>query len=125
MKTFETTRFGTLNTETIPFPEGILGFENSKEFALVDPVDSTNILWLQSVGNSGMALPVIPSNIVDDKHDKDHYYVLTIPQDITKMTVNTKAPIVIKSGVGNQIIAKDGECNKPIYLELKRYIINN
>ena len=56
------------------------------------------------------------------------YSILTIPQDITQMSANIKAPIVInnKTKIARQIVLQDSklEVKFEMYKELKKYIVN-
>ena len=61
-----TTRFGELevkNEDVINFSEGLLGFEKLTKFFVVDPGDSTLILWLQSTEDESIAFPIIEPKI--------------------------------------------------------------
>ncbi len=61
-----TTRFGELtvnNEDIINFSEGLLGFESLTQFFVVDPGDSTLILWLQSIEDASIAFPIIEPKI--------------------------------------------------------------
>jgi len=144
-----TTRFGELEVEKsdmITFKEGLLGFENLKNFFVVDPGDQTLILWLQSSDQSSLAFPIIEPKIfkpeysvklvpsemqslnLENINDAVVYSILTIPQVVTEMNANLKAPIIInnKSKLGRQIVLQDSklEVKFPMYLELKKYIVN-
>lgn len=102
----------------IYFEHGIMGFEDYKKYTILyDIEDGSNqsISWLQSIEEQGLALPVINpllvkkdyNPIVEDEVLKplgditDENLVillsLTVPNDVTKMTVNLKAPFVINS----------------------------
>ena len=62
----KTGRFGSLEVgeqEIIRMPSGILGFPECKNFCLVDPGDDTLILWLQSIENPDLAMPVLEPKI--------------------------------------------------------------
>ena len=144
-----TSRFGELdvsNKEIISFKEGLLGFEHLKKFFIVDPGDQTLILWLQSSEDGNVAFPIIEPKIFLPNYDvklvpaeiaslnlesvKDIwvYSILTIPQDITQMSANIKAPIVInnKTKIARQIVLQDSklEVKFEMYKELKKYIVN-
>jgi flagellar assembly factor FliW len=139
-----TTRFGELSVnkeDVIRFREGILGFEEHKNFFVVDPNDNTLILWLQSTDAPGIAFPMIepqifksdyspvlmPADIssieLEDNHDARVYCILTIPADYTLMSANLKAPIVInaKKNIGKQIVLQDNRMvvKHEMYKELK------
>lgn len=144
-----TTRFGELEiekTDLISFKEGLLGFENLKNFFVVDPGDQTLILWLQSTEQPNVAFPIIEPKIfkpeytvqlvsaemrsleLENINDAVVYSILTIPQIVTDMNANLKAPIIInnKSKLGRQIVLQDSklEVKFPMYKELKKYIVN-
>ncbi len=143
-----TTRFGeleVLQADILNFPEGILGFESLKKFFIVDPGDHTFILWLQSSQDGGLAFPVIEPKIfqpqyiakllpmemaslkLDDLDSAKIFSILTIPQNLSEMTANLKAPLVINTQekIGKQIVLQDNKLSVKfeMYLELKKYIV--
>lgn len=117
----ETKFFGTIDIEEekiIEFPMGIIGFENLRKFALIydsEREEQSKISWLQSMEEPLMVLPVInPIDIVEeyspiiedeltksigDPADADIviFVTMSIPSDLTKMTANLKAPIIINT----------------------------
>lgn len=117
----ETKFFGTVDIEDdklIEFPAGIIGFENLKKFALIydtNKEERSSISWLQSMEEPLMALPVINpldikaeyTPIIEDEltkqignpADADIMILVTmsIPSDLTQMTANLKAPIIINT----------------------------
>jgi len=144
-----TTRFGELQIDKkdiLTFNEGILGFEHLKKFFTVDPGDNTLILWLQSVDDTSIAFPIIepkvfspnysikllPSELasltLNTVNDASVFTVLTIPEDVTQMTANLKAPIIINnsSKQARQIVLQDNKLNVrfEMYLELKKSLVN-
>ena len=144
-----TTRFGELQVEkqdVITMPDGILGFENLKKFFVVDPGDSTLILWLQSTEDTKIAFPIIEPKIfkpdyiakllpadmasvdLDSLDQAKIYSILTIPSDISQMSANLKAPIVInnKKQIAKQIVLQDSKLSVKyeMYKELKSYIVS-
>lgn len=118
-------------TDIVEFPDGLLGFENLKRFFLVDPADETLILWLQSVDSSDVAFPILEPKLfkgdykvrlsanelrflkINSTSNKDTlvYCILTIPEDITAMTANLKAPLVINtaSQLARQVVLQENE----------------
>ena len=56
------------------------------------------------------------------------YTVLTIPQNVTEMSANLKAPIIInnKTKYARQIVLQDSklEVRFKMYMDLKKYIVN-
>ena len=107
----QTKWFGEIDTtqdKIITFDKGIIGFENFKEFTIVVDAqkDAQNtIMWLQSVEEPSLALPVIKPEVIKEDYDplvEDEliktlgddianaylavYVTLTVPSDLTKMT---------------------------------------
>ncbi len=145
----KTSRFGELevnNKDVINFKSGILGFENHSKFFIVDPGDNTLILWLQSVDDEKIAFPIlepkifnpeysvklVPSDLnsleLENLQNAKVYSVLTIPSDITTMSANLKAPIVINNSnsMGKQVVLQDSKLSVKfeMYKELKKYLVN-
>jgi flagellar assembly factor FliW len=145
----KTTRFGELEVDKkdiIEFSEGLLGFEKLTSFFIVDPGDQTLILWLQSTDDPSTALPIIEPKIfqpnfmikllpielnslnLENLQNASVYTVLTIPQNVTEMSANLKAPIIInnKTKKARQIVLQDSklEVRFKMYLDLKQYIMN-
>ena len=104
------------DSKIIRFPAGIIGFPEMTEFALVydeEKGKDTPIRWLQSLQETAFALPVMdPLSVVRDYNPEmeDDYLIplgemtaedalvlvtITVPRDITKMSVNLQAPIII------------------------------
>lgn len=139
--------FGKINIEDnkiIHFVGGLVGFPEMKDFALIhDGEDGAGngVQWLQSMQDGNFALPVVnPLQILEDYNpvvedelltplgelspeDMLVLVTITVPSDITKMTVNLKGPIVInaKNCLACQVIAEnDGlEVKFPVYDILK------
>ena len=142
-----TTRFGELEVkeeDVIHFDEGPLGFENLGKFIVVDPGDHGLILWFQSVEVPETAFPIIESGVfrsnytvnllpaelnslgLESVSQASVYSILTIPREISEMSANLKAPIVInnKTRKARQIVLQDSKlevCYK-MYGELKAQI---
>ena len=136
----DTDRFGSIelkDTKVVRFPLGLPGFEDLREFVILEILESRPLYWLQSIENQHTCLPVIiPFEFIEDYfvrirdceleelsiEDKNDLFILNvvvIPEDIRQMTANLAAPIVIntKRGVGKQIIidAKELPIRYPIY----------
>lgn len=145
-----TTRFGEItvqDTDILTMPEGLFGFETLNKFFIVDPEDNTLILWLQAVDNPNVAFPIIEPQIFHPMYEKKfitsdlvslemteiseakYYAIITIPKQLTDMTVNLKAPIFInqKTKVARQVVLQDSKLpvDHKVYTQLKAYIINN
>ena len=101
----------------IHFPSGIVGFSDLTEFALIHDEEKGigAIHWLQSVQEPGFAMPVMDPLIVNPDYnpevddellkqigelDPEQVLILvtvTVPSDLTKMSVNLKGPIIINT----------------------------
>ena len=138
-----TTRiFGEVEIEDskiINFPNGIIGFPDLKSFTLMHDEEqgSGTIKWLQSIEEPGFAMPVIDplvvcpdynpevdKNIIQDIGDlKDEdilvLVTVTVPHDLTKMTVNLMGPFIInveeRKGVQAIVENSDYPVKFPIY----------
>lgn len=145
MTTVQTRLFGEINIEddkVIEFEDGIVGFPDLKKFALINDIDKEqiSIMWLQSFDEPGLALTVVDPTSIEEDYNPEvndellkglgqlnpfNTYVLTtitVPEDITKMSINLKAPIIINSDTNKacQIIVEgDYEVKHAIYDKLK------
>ncbi|MBE5963187.1 MAG: flagellar assembly protein FliW [Lachnospiraceae bacterium] len=118
--------------KVITFENGIFGFEDYKRYTLLYDVEEKGkriISWLQNLEEETLALPVIspefvfpgydpsvPSEIIESLGtlNDDNAVVLltlTVPSDLTKMTANLKAPIIINSETkkGCQVVAENSD----------------
>lgn len=147
-----TSRFGAVDvshSDILDFPDGLLGFETLKKYFIVDPADETLILWLQSVDNADVAFPILEPKLfkadykvrlsanelrslkIDSTKDKDTlvYCILTIPGDVTQMTANLKAPLVINiaSQTARQVVLQENEYSVKfsVYKELVSLMLSS
>ncbi|MBQ9140543.1 MAG: flagellar assembly protein FliW [Lachnospiraceae bacterium] len=100
----------------ITFPNGIIGFPEMNQFTLIyDEEQGTGagIRWLQSLDEPNFAMPVMDPLVVKEDYNPDiedellanigevtgdNLLVLvtvTVPSDLTKMSVNLQGPIII------------------------------
>ena len=141
-----TKNFGEISIaddKIIHFPAGIIGFPDLTDFALIHDEEKGigGIHWLQSMQEPAFAMPVMdPLTVapdfnpqVDDEILKpigelvpEEILVLvtvTVPSDLTKMTVNLRGPIVINASTRRacQVIIEGEEypVKFPIYEILK------
>lgn len=113
----------------ITFDQGLLGFEEYKQYTILYDLESKedSISWLQSIDEPGLALPIINpllvktdyNPMVEDtlleslegisEENMAIFLVMTVPSDLTKMSVNLKAPLVINSDTkkGIQVIVEN------------------
>jgi len=139
----DTLRFGTVDvdeTKLIEFGDGIPGLEQYRKYALLQFEESYPIVWLQSMDDRGICLPVLdtfrvlPNYVFDiDEADvkalelknPDELHVVSvvvIPEDIQGMTVNLAAPIIINTNTGQarQIVLTGTEYNvrAPVFQDI-------
>jgi flagellar assembly factor FliW len=144
----ETGRFGQLKLteeEMIQIPQGIMGFPELTRFCLVDPADDTLILWLQSLDNPNVVFPVLEPKVfrtdyavrlsaaelrelkLENVNQAAVLSILTIPSDVTQMTANLKAPLVInlKHQVARQVVLQENEYSVKhlMFKELKAHLV--
>ena len=114
-----TRHFGLLDVEEngiIDFSEGIPGFPDAKKFVLLGSGDGDSpFKWLQSVDRPELAFAVVDPfmikkdyeiNLDDDvlsmldieePGDVLVYSIVVVPEDILKISMNLKAPVVINA----------------------------
>ncbi len=140
--------FGTVeidDAKVITFEKGLIGFEDCSRFAIVYETEDKKekpIMWLQSLDEQALALPIIkPEYIVDEyapdvedelvyklgenvkSDDLMIFVTMTVPSDLTKMTCNLKAPIIINTATMKAVQAvaanEDYVVRFPVYNLLK------
>ena len=113
--------FGEIDIEEekiLTFPAGIIGFPELTQFTLIHDEEKgtgAGIRWLQSLQETGFAMPVMDPLIVKEDYNpevndellealgewnQEELLVLvtvSVPHELEKMTVNLKGPIVINS----------------------------
>ena len=129
----------------LDFPNGIIGFPDLKRFVLLhdsERGENVGIHWLQSLDEPGFAMPVMNPLVVDETYNptiednilaplgdlgEDDTIVLvtvSVPKDLTKMTVNLRGPFVINAEKrkGCQVIVEgeDFSVRFPIYTILQK-----
>ena len=128
----------------LTFEDGIIGFPDLKHFTLIHDEEKgkdAGIRYFQSIEEPAFAMPVMnPLMVCEDYNPQvseeflsslgnitdENIVVLvtvTVPTDLTKMTVNLQGPIIINSDEkkGAQIIVEGGDypVKFPIYEILK------
>lgn len=145
----KTKHFGVVDLDEnkiICFENGILGFENFKNYTLLyndEEGTRSDISWLQSLDEPLLAIPVISPFIVKPDYNpevedellkqlgdfvEENLVVLvsvTVPPEIQNITANLKAPFIIDSEKrkGAQIIVENSEyeIKYRFYEQLKAY----
>lgn len=113
----------------VTFDRGIIGFEDLKRYTILYDCEKeeTNISWLQSVEEPEFAMPIIKPWLVKEDYNpvvedellrglgeltEENLVILltmNVPPDLTQMSVNLKAPIIINSDTrkGAQIVVEN------------------
>ncbi|MCR5608974.1 MAG: flagellar assembly protein FliW [Lachnospiraceae bacterium] len=114
----------------IEFADGLMGFEDLKRYTILynnEEGKKSSISWLQSVDEPALALPIINPFLVKEDYNpvvEDEllkplgdineenlavFLVLTVPSDLTKMTANLKAPLLVNADTkkGQQVIVEN------------------
>ena len=126
----ESSRFGRVEIDpstVIEFPEGLLGLGGTR-YALLARDAGTAFLWLQSLDDPGLALPVTNPHLffsgydvkltdddlerlgLDDRTSVDVYVTVKAAEALEDFTANQKAPILVWGGQGYQIINQAPGC---------------
>ena len=127
MVNLSTNNFGNLSIEKeniITFEQGLLGFEELKQFAIIAVEECLPFEWLVSVEDPIVAFPILnptlffsdykPSLSKDDlvlldiKKEKDveMFCIVTLGKKPEDVTLNLKGPILInmKNKIGKQVV---------------------
>lgn len=128
----DTARFGQLevdDSKIVVFKDGLPGFEQLTKFILLSPEQTQPLYWMQSAEDGDIALPVLSSfDILDDYsldipdevvaelqldglEDLLVMNVCVVPEDISRMTANLAAPILmnVRLNIGVQIVVDSME----------------
>lgn len=130
----QTKYFGEIQideTKVIHFEQGIFGFEDQKEFAVLyeGETDDNPFCWLQSVKEAHVCLPLIDPLVWFPDYQPDLpdeevrklgelnpeiisiYTVTVVPENLEQMTTNLRAPIVLnlETKKGAQIVIEEGD----------------
>lgn len=144
----QSSRFGEMTVspaDLIQIPGGVLGFPDEKTYVLFDPGDDTLILWLQSTTNPKLAFPVLEPRIFKGDYRvrlsgsearelkiqslgvASVLSILTIPSNLSEMTANLKAPIVINPQlqIAKQVVLQENDLpiQFPMFKELRAALL--
>lgn len=130
--------------EIITFQDGIPGFEELTKYIVIEnPEEEVPFHYLQSVENKDLSFVIInpflfkkdydfqiPQGIVDKMEIKSPediliYSIVVIPDDISKMTANLLAPIVVNfnNNQGKQIVLDGNKYHtKHLILEEMKHV---
>jgi flagellar assembly factor FliW len=128
--TIESSRFGRVEIDSravIEFPEGLIGLEGSR-YALIAKEPEATFMWLQSLEDPGLALPVTNPHrffadfeveVVDEDAERlgldgssamDVYVTVRAAPALEDFTANLKAPILVREGQAWQVINQAPGC---------------
>ncbi|MEL6894985.1 MAG: flagellar assembly protein FliW [Planctomycetota bacterium] len=126
----ETQRFGSLllnEQELFFFPQGLIGLETLRQWALLPDPSNPAVAWLQSVSRGDRALPTVsPRAFVEGYRvnvgrravaslhltpGTETYVLSTVAYNHGGMTTNLRAPIVInlEKRLGVQVVTSDDQ----------------
>ena len=120
-------RASLLNGAKVSFPEGIIGFEDHKEYRIADEKSKEPFFWMQSLKDSEVNFIVIdPLEFKSDYKpvlsgmdktvlqiaDNDEclcYVIVCVSQESDQISANLLAPLMInkKSNIGRQVVLQE------------------
>ena len=117
-RVIQTRQFGELvisPQHVFHFPEGIIGFEDLKDYVLVSDESSEPITWLISISNPDVGFPLLSPWYIDENYDAGKevrlsrqipYVIITLSKTAPFITANMRAPIIldVESQQGKQAI---------------------
>jgi len=141
-----TRHFGEIEVDEntiITFGDGIPSFEEVKKYVLLDSGDiESPFKWLQSVDNPSIAFAIADPFLIkkdyevnindndikilkiESKEDVTIYSIVVVPDDISKISMNLKAPVIINNNkrIGMQVILDTDKYSVRHYIleELRR-----
>lgn len=128
----ETRQFGPLEIASdsiLTFPAGLLGFEELKQFVLLERPEIEPLEWLQSVENPQIVFTVMDPAVVFGNYHAELApedwealglpegtplklrVLVTVPKDPAEMTANLLGPLVFspEHGKGRQVVLVDSD----------------
>ncbi len=128
-----TRHFGVINfckEDIIEFDEGLPGFKNVRKFIMINinlndgQEDNSPLKWLQCIDDPALAFPVVNPFVfkpdydieldnkiaallgIEKETDVELYAIAVVPEDIKRMSINLRAPLVInvRNRKGMQVI---------------------
>jgi flagellar assembly factor FliW len=135
--TFQSIRFGSIEVsdeDLIEFPLGLIGLGGLR-YALIDRNPGTGFLWLHSVEDEALALPVVkPEQFfatfaleiapedrertgIEQAAERDIYVTVRATPDPLDITANLRAPLIILEGRGYQVlnVSDDAPLQAPLF----------
>jgi flagellar assembly factor FliW len=99
-------------SQLVTFPKGLYGFEEYKNYALIDS-QYNPLIWLQSIEEPGLAFLMIDPFLIEENYEADIndselekievkdpvdvavMAIITVPNDGSPVTANLQGPIII------------------------------
>jgi flagellar assembly factor FliW len=117
---YQSRQFGELEVDErqrLFFPEGMIGFEQCRNYTLAYQEDTEPFRWLISLDDSDLCFPLLDPRLLEPGYGSRLpvdsaevlYVVATLHTEIDKSTVNLRSPVVINptTQTGRQIILED------------------
>lgn len=128
----KTMRFGEITVDAqliITVPKGLLGFESSRRFVIIETPDSEPFKWFQSLDDPALAFVIVNPLVffADYRIDVDPrelgeleladpgsvmtYVIVSVPDgDMSRMSVNLQGPVVIctENNLAKQLVLVNG-----------------
>ncbi len=109
------------------FPEGIIGFEKHKEYAIINEKSKEPFFWMQAKDNPEAAFIIIDPKEFMAEYDPilsntdktflrveqacqcQCFSIICVPKDSDKITANLLAPLFInqRENIGRQVVLQD------------------
>jgi flagellar assembly factor FliW len=126
----DTKRFGTLRLnadQLFLFPQGLIGMETLRQWALLPDPDNQSVAWLQSASRGDRAIAVVsPRAFFDDyrvnvtrreiaclrmQPDAEVYVLTAISGHVGRLTTNLRSPLLLNLNrrLGCQVITSDSQ----------------
>lgn len=126
----DTQRFGSLQLNTnelFLFPQGLIGMETLRQWALLPDPENPSVAWLQSASRGDRALALVsPRAFFDDyrvrvtrrelaclhmQSGAEMYVLTTISGHVGKLTTNLRSPLLLNLSrrLGCQVITSDDQ----------------
>ena len=138
-QTLKSTRFGDVELDddaVVEFPNGLIGLRGTR-YALVPHDDTGTFLWLHSMEDADLALPVtkpwtfFPSYEVElsdseaerigvtDPSEADVFVTVRAAEEAHNFSANLRAPIIMSGGRGFQVIneAEEAPVRAPLFAQ--------
>jgi flagellar assembly factor FliW len=130
MVTLQSTRFGEVEIDAdsiIEFADGLIGLGGHR-YALLSPQPNSPFVWLHSLDDPGLALPVTNPHLffadfalvldddvaarlgIDADTTVDVYVTVRTAESPAGFAANLRAPIIVRDGRGHQVLNQAPGC---------------